>query len=575
MKQQRLISKLFTTLFFIFFLNSINAQITKLTDLVGAGVNGRVRGDEFGYSIAASDNIIAVSARSQDYNTSGGDSVYQAGAVYLFYKNEGGTNNWGLKKKIVANGTNGRLEVDLLGQSIAISGNILIVSAFSQDYDANVANFLESAGAAYIFYKNEGGIDNWGLKKKITSSGTNGRLGSDNFGSSVSISGDIIVVGAYEQDYDKNGADFEKAAGAAYVFYKNEGGIDNWGQKAKLVGSGTNGRKSSDWFGWSVSISGDIVVVGAYQQDYDAGGANYLDVSGASYIFYKDEGGFDNWGLKKKITASGLNARRLEDNFGYSVSISNNTIVVGAYRHNYDTSGADSLIQAGAAYVFLKDEGGIDNWGQKAKLVGSGINGRKSEDYFGYSVAVSVNTIVVGAYSQNFNSNGADSIFNAGAVYVFLKDEGGINNWGFKKKLVGSGTNGRRIDDRFGWSVAVFDSVIVVAAYKQDYDANGANFVEDGGKVSVYSIDNTVGINEINHTQNIYVGSEGKTIHLSFSTNNNYAITVYDLMGRKITQTQTKRSSKEIISLPQVSTGYYIVKVSNGNTQQVFKTYLQ
>ena len=147
----------------------------------------------------------------------------------------------------------------------------------------------------------------------------------DFFGNSVSISDDTAVVGAVEDD-DK-GVD----SGSAYVFRYNGSA---WVQEAKLTASD---GEADDYFGVSVSISGDMVVVGAYGDDGVP--AN----SGSAYIFRYDG---NNWVEEAILTASdGAEG----DLFGYSVSISGDTVVVGAVFGD-DNSVTDS----GSAYVFVR-----------------------------------------------------------------------------------------------------------------------------------------------------------------------------------------------------------------------------
>jgi len=110
----------------------------------------------------------------------------------------------------------------------------------------------------------------------------------DFFGYSVSISGDYAVVGAYFEDEDADGNNTMDDAGSAYIFYKDQGGTNKWGQVAKIVASD---RATGDYFGYSVSISGDYVAVGAYIEDEDTDGNNTMDDAGSAYIFYKDQGG--------------------------------------------------------------------------------------------------------------------------------------------------------------------------------------------------------------------------------------------------------------------------------------------
>ncbi len=260
----------------------------------------------------------------------------------------------------------------------------------------------------------------------------------DNFGWSVALSGDTAVVGAFRED--AGGID----AGAVYIFQRSEGGADNWGQVTKLTASDA---AAGDQFGAKVAVSGDTAVAGAFLED--AGGGN----AGAAYIFQRSEGGADNWGQVKKLTASDAEAG---DIFGVSVAVSGDTAVVGA-------SSADARgLNAGAAYVFQRDQGGADNWGQVTKLTASDA---EAGDQLGIRVAISGDTAVVGANHED--AGGID----AGAAYIFQRDQGGADHWGQVKKLTASDAEA---GDSFGFSVAVSGDTAVAGAYREDA---GGDFV--------------------------------------------------------------------------------------------------
>jgi hypothetical protein len=160
---------------------------------------------------------------------------------------------------------------------------------------------------------------------------------------------------------------------------------------------------AGDSFGRPVAISGEAVVVGA--SDADVGGNH---AQGAVYVFARSQGGADNWGQVKKLTASGGEAR---DSFGSSVAISGETVVVGAY---YFYAGVGSKNSRGAVYVFARNQGGADNWGQVKKLTASD---GAANDWFGDS-AVSGETIVVGAHAASVGDNR-----DQGAAYVFPRNQ--------------------------------------------------------------------------------------------------------------------------------------------------------
>ena len=205
----------------------------------------------------------------------------------------------------------------------------------------------------------------------------------DVFGSPVLFSGGTLAVGAHRADVGGN-----VNQGAAYIFYRDQGGADNWGQVAKLTASD---GAAGDYFGNGVVVSGDTVVVGAY---LDGGG------KGSAYVFERGQGGADNWGQVKKLTASDAIGN---DKFGRSAAISVDTVVIGA--HVEDGAGSDR----GAAYVFERNQGGADSWGQVTKLTASDS---ADDDYFGRATAISGDTVVVGAYGED----GAGS--DRGAAYI-------------------------------------------------------------------------------------------------------------------------------------------------------------
>ena len=160
-----------------------------------------------------------------------------------------------------------------------------------------------------------------------------------------------------------------RLTGAAYIFERDAGGADNWGQVKKLT---AGDAAAYDRFGVSVAISGDTVVVGAYGKNSDAG---------AAYIFERNAGGAGNWGQVKKLTAGDA---ATEDGFGVSVAISGDTVVVGAYRKD----------SAGAAYLFERNTGGLENWGEWGKLI---VVDPSPGDQFGFSVAIHRDLALVGA----------------------------------------------------------------------------------------------------------------------------------------------------------------------------------
>lgn len=308
----------------------------------------------FGRSVAVSGHTIAVGAFSDDV------PVLNAGAVFVYQRDAGGPGAWGQVKKLTAS------DVDTghnLGRSVSLSGDRLVATG--------------DVTKAYVFERDEGGVDNWG---EVTILEPSDDDPEGEIVEAVSVDGNTIVVGVPDDDDSK---------GAGYVFDRDFGGPETWGQVAKLTGSDATG---DEHVGWSTSIHGDRVVLGAPIDE---------DITGSAYVFDRDEGGPDAWGEVEKLTGSDSAPG---DWFGESVAIHGDVVVVGAFRH--------SLIHLdnGAAYVFERDAGGPSNWGETGKLVASDADGQEE---FGASVAIDTNTALIGA-SDDF-----DVAFRGGGAYVY------------------------------------------------------------------------------------------------------------------------------------------------------------
>ena len=281
------------------------------------------------------------------------------------------------------------------------------------------------AGAVYVFERNAGGANAWGQVKKLTAADG---AANDLFGYSVSVAGDVALVGAAEK---------ENWTGAAYVFERNAGGANAWGQVRKLTAAD---GASWDYFGGSVSVAGNVALVGAAEKE---------NWTGAAYVFERNAGGANAWGQVRKLTAADGASW---DYFGGSVSVAGNVALVGA---------AEKENWTGAAYVFERNAGGTNAWGQVRKLTAADA---ASWDYFGSSVSVAGNVALVGAEGADGNENGT------GAAYVFERNAGGTNAWGQVRKL--TAPDGAEWDS-FGGSVSVAGSVALVGAEGADGNENG------------------------------------------------------------------------------------------------------
>lgn len=265
------------------------------------------------------------------------------------------------------------------------------------------------------------------LEQKLGPGVTGDGAGGDWFGRSAALDGNTAVLGV---PYDNTAAG--ASAGSAHVFIRNGEG---WYWEGKL--SAADGT-TNDYFGASVSVSGDTAIVGSYGDDTGAG-----QDSGSAYVFIRVEG---IWGQQAKLTAGdGAPA----DQFGRSVSADGDTAMIGASR---DDAGA------GSAYAFVRTG---TNWGQQAKLT---AGDRLSNDAFGSSVALDGDTALVGAPDDS-----TAAATSSGSAYVFVRGGGA---WNQRQKLTASDPGQY---DHFGASVALDGATALVGAKEEGWPA-GSDF---------------------------------------------------------------------------------------------------
>ncbi|MCC6817757.1 MAG: FG-GAP repeat protein, partial [Bacteroidia bacterium] len=451
------ISLLILTLFILLSaLNSLNAQ--NWNQVVKTVATDRAPMDEFGYAVAISGDYAIVGAYREDNDTSGTDSLSNAGSAYILRNIAG---NWTLIQKLVASD---RSSNDFFGHSVAIFGDYAIIGAHLEDENVSGANTLSSSGSAYIFKNNNG---TWSQIQKIVASD---RGANDWFGISVAISGAYLIVGANREDEDSLGSNNINGAGSAYIF-KNISGT--WSQVQKIVASD---RGPNDLFGNSVSIWNNYLIVGAHGEDEDENGANPIENAGSAYIFANNSG---SWIQVQKIVAPD---RGIDDYFGFSVAISRDIAIIGAYLEDEDTSGGNTRSNSGSAYIFKNN---IGAWTLAQKIVASN---RGVEDWFGFTVAISGDFAIVGAYKDDQNSIDTDSLLNAGSAYIFNFNNG---VWSQVQKVVASD---RGINDEFGYAVAISGDYAIVGARQEDHNVLGLDSLYSAGAVYLYKKSATLGI---------------------------------------------------------------------------------
>ena len=319
---------------------------------------------------------------------------------------------------------------DFFSTAMALEGDTLVVGAPFEDSNATgvngdqTNNSTSASGAVYVFIRANGA---WSQQAYLKASNTGA---GDNFGSSVALDGDTLVVGATEEASNASGVNGDETnngasgSGAVYVFTRSG---TTWSQEAYLKASNT---EAGDNFGRSVALSSNTVVVGASLEDSNAIGVNGSQAdnsasgSGAVYVFTRSG---TTWTQQAYLKASNTETG---DNFGSSVALSSDAVAVGAFNEDSNATGVNgdqtnnSASGSGAVYVFTRTNG---VWSQQAYLKASNT---ESSDQFGHSVAASGEQVAVGANteggaltgvisgtpSEAGTGNGASI---SGAVYLF------------------------------------------------------------------------------------------------------------------------------------------------------------
>jgi uncharacterized repeat protein (TIGR01451 family) len=352
-----------------------------------------------------------------------GGNVEQ-GSAYLHTRNTGGANSWGQAHHLIASdGAAG----DRFGSAVSVFGEIAVVAA-----PYAVIEGQPEQGAVTIFYRNQDGADQWGQVLKLVA--TDGEAG-DRFGSAVSLHGNTVIIGA---------PGVQEGRGAAYIYARNRGGADAWGLVQKIMADDGN---AMDQFGAAVSLYGTYAAIGAPTH-----AAPDTD-QGAVYVVHSNQDGLDEWGLVQKVTANDGGAG---DQFGSAVALHHEFLLVGAPLALVGGNPAQ-----GAAYLFERNLGGVDAWGQVRKLVAD-LDGAPA-DAFGSAVAVNTEYAAVGSYGADLPGSP-----NRGAVYVFERNKEGVDLWDLGYKITAA--DGQE-DDQFGLAVAMSGTAI----------AAGAPFANPGG----------------------------------------------------------------------------------------------
>ena len=386
---------------------------------------GAMADDELGTAVALWRDTLVVTAPGADATI-----FTDGGGAYVFERNQGGANNWGLVAELRYTHNQSGLN---LGNAVDIHGDIIVVGA-TRDSTRGV-----NAGVAYVFSRDHHGPDQWGMVTPLWAADTNA---SDQFGYDVAVHGDTVVVSAAGKN------DGAHPNGAVYVFGRDQGGADFWGQVTALQPVGI----LSHTYGEAVDVWGNTIVVG--NREEHGNDSN----SGAAYVFERNQGGVDNWGQVARLLPSDTTGG---PKMGAAVAIHGDLIAAGA----------PAGFPKGVVYLFERHAGGSNSWGEIAAVSASDP---ERDNGYGEAVALHGDRLLVGA-------SGNDTIAgNAGALYVYRRDEGGPGAFGEIAKHTAADEESL---DQLGNAVALHGD-LALAGVRLDDTASGSN----AGSVRLFGI---------------------------------------------------------------------------------------
>ena len=402
-------------------------------------------GDWYGSSVALDGDTLVVGSYKDD------DKGSNSGSVHVYVRS--GT-TWSVQQKLVADDG---AEFDGFGRAVALSGETLVVGAYGD----------EDKGSVYVFVRSD---TSWSKQQKITAS--DGAIGAY-FGYSVALAVDTLVVGA-EGDFVKG-----SFSGSVYVYVRSS---SSWSLQQKIT---ADDGLEDDYFGSSVAISGETLVVGAYGDDH--GDNNMCSRCGSAYVYVRSS---TSWSEQQKLVADDgflpntLTPKpgKIGEEFGISVAISGETLVVGAHGNTYlnDFYNGDA---SGSVYVYVRSG---TSWFEQQEISSSA-----SYEYFGISVALSSDNMVVGVEKgwvyedYDLLDYDCDEVKKKTyppcykwdpewhllrGVYVYVRSG---TSWSVQQEIVPS--DGAAFE-YFGSSVALSGKTFVVGAYGDD-DFRGSAYI--------------------------------------------------------------------------------------------------
>jgi hypothetical protein len=317
--------------------------------------------DQFGYAVSISENLIAVGAIDDEVGTS------EVGVVYLFGRDVGGTDNWGLLRRLAPTNlpTGSRF-----GMSVDVTGDLLAVGAPR----ATLSGSSPAEGAVLLFGRNVSGPDAWGEIMRWEPRAQT----SIECGWSVALDSDRLVTGAPR---NKTGTPVSSPKGAVFCFGRDVGGVGAWGLSQTIrLGAVTN----VDNFGYSVSMKGTLLAVGAPTAQVPGGA---ISAAGVVYLFAPGAGGA--WAQAAVLDAKADGEVR----FGQSVSLSSDLLLVGA-------PGSWATAVRGSAYLYRRTSTNGSGWLLTERLMNPQP---ETSAHFASAVSLCQTVAIVGAVDGIFD----------------------------------------------------------------------------------------------------------------------------------------------------------------------------
>lgn len=492
----------------------------------------------FGMSVAIDGNFAVIGAPGEgDYT----------GSAHIYKKDENGV--WHHHQKIE---DFGRKFVDnFFGFVVAIQGDLIFITCHKDRIDEE--RFEKIAGSVLVYKKDENDV--WNGLQKIRS--TDIRTG-DSFAVDMAVSGDYLVAGSPYNDYDASNNNLLNAAGAAYIFKKDNNGV--WNQMQKIT---PTQRIAFDYFGRNVNIYGDYILISGTKNTNDADEI-INDGNASVYLFKKDNN--EVWTQVQKIKPNNSIA---SSRFGYEdLAIFEDYIAVGATSTRILEN---NIWFYGAVYIFKKDNDGI--WTESQMIKEPEASG------FGYGISLDNNLLLISAPKSKVIVNGIRTN-DVGKSYLYVRNAN--NQYELAETLqasqvienskIGLGT----VNQTEGYAaIAIKDNQFILGASNTkrtvgntDYFFAGTAYisgnVDDLGLLNnVLNIDDTllnpeikVFPNPVNDKLNIYLSENYKKINIA----------IYNVLGGILLEKEINNTSDLRIGFP-FTRGVYFVKITSKNNK--------